>query len=322
MKSHFKGIAVLIASLAIIVGAIIIWPKGNENASIISTSFVGYDFARAVTGDKNDVAMLIKPGAEMHTYEPTPQDIIRIKNAKLFIYIGGESEEWVEDLLVDNNIPNEKCIRLMDYVGLKEEVIKDGIESDEEEGDDEEETEYDEHIWTSVENSIHLVEAIRDKLNIIDADKQEMFAKNTENYTKRLRKIDSDLRNTISNVDVDKRVMIFGDRFPFRYFADEYSLDYYAAFPGCSDQTEASASTISFLIKKAKELNAKAIFKIEMTDSKLADTIAKEVGAKVYTLNAAHNISAADFNRGVTYADIMALNLKTIKEVFDDAGNN
>lgn len=321
MKKNFKSFGVLLASLAIVVAAIIIWPKGNENASIISTSFVGYDFARAVTGDKNDVAMLIKPGAEMHTYEPTPQDIIRIKNAKLFIYIGGESEEWVEDLLVDNNIPDEKCIRLMDYVNLKEEVVKEGMESDEEEGD-EDEVEYDEHIWTSVENSIHLVEAIRDRLIQIDGENQEKYSLNTGNYTKRLRTIDGDLRNVASNIDIDKRILLFGDRFPFRYFADEYGFGYYAAFPGCSDQTEASASTISFLIKKAKELKVKAIFKIEMTDSKLADTIAKEVGAKVYTLNAAHNISAADFNRGVTYADIMASNLKTLKEVFGDGGNN
>ena len=321
MKKQFKGIGALLVSLAIIIGAIIIWPKGNENASIISTSFIGYDFARAVTGEKNDVAMLVKPGAEMHTYEPTPQDIIRIKNAKLFIYIGGESEEWVEDLLVDNNIPDEKCIRLMDYANLKQEDIKEGMESDKEEGD-EGEVEYDEHIWTSVENSIHLVEAIRDRLIQIDGENQEKYSLNTGNYTKRLRTIDSDLRTTISSIDFDKRVLIFGDRFPFRYFVDEYGLSYYAAFPGCSEQTEASANTISFLIKKAKELNARAIFKTEMTDGKLADTIAKEVGAKVYTLNAAHNISAADFNRGVTYADLMAQNAKTLKEVFGDAGNH
>lgn len=321
MKKQFKGIGALLVSLAIIIGAIIIWPKGNENASIISTSFIGYDFARAVTGEKNDVAMLVKPGAEMHTYEPTPQDIIRIKNARLFIYIGGESEEWVEDLLVDNNIPDEKCIRLMDYANLKQEDIKEGMESDEEEGD-EGEVEYDEHIWTSVENSIHLVEAIRDRLIQIDGENQEKYSLNTGNYTKRLRTIDSDLRTAISSINFDKRVLIFGDRFPFRYFVDEYGLSYYAAFPGCSEQTEASANTVSFLIKKAKELNARAIFKTEMTDGKLADTIAKEVGAKVYTLNAAHNISAADFNRGVTYADLMAQNAKTLKEVFGDANNH
>lgn len=321
MRKQFKGIGVLLASLAIVIGAIIIWPKGNENATIISTSFVGYDFARAVTGDKNDVAMLVKPGAEMHTYEPTPQDIIRIKNARLFIYIGGESEEWVEDLLVDNNIPDDKCIRLMDYVNLKQEVVKEGMESDEEEGD-EGEVEYDEHIWTSVENSIHLVEAVRDRLLTIDSGNHEKYSKNTENYVKRLRKIDSDLRNVIADVDVKKRILIFGDRFPFRYFVDEYSLDYYAAFPGCSEQTEASANTISFLVKKAKELGIKAIFKTEMTDGKLADTIAKEAGAKVYTLNAAHTVLAADYDRGVTYADLMASNVKTLKEVFGYVGDN
>ena len=314
MKS-IKNILLMLVSLAIVVAAIIIWPKGGENAEIISTSFIGYDFARAVTGDKNQVAMLIKPGAEMHTYEPTPQDIINIKNAKLFIYIGGESEEWVEDILVDNNIPVENTIRLMDYVSLKTEVVKEGMEA-EEEGGDEEEVEYDEHIWTSISNSINLINAIRDKLVAINGEKQEEYNKNVEKYNKRLSKIDTDLRTAFSLEDGDHPTLIFGDRFPFRYMFDEYAIDYYAAFPGCAEQTEASANTVSFLIKKAKEIGTKAIFKIEMTDGKLAKTIADEVGGKVYTLNSAHNISAADFNRGVTYADIMAGNVNVLKEAF------
>ena len=311
---NIKNIFLMLASLAIVVAAIIIWPKGGENAEIISTSFIGYDFARAVTGDKNQVAMLIKPGAEMHTYEPTPQDIINIKNAKLFIYIGGESEEWVEDILVDNNIPVENTIRLMDYVSLKTEVAKEGMET-EEEGDDEE-VEYDEHIWTSISNSINLINAVRDRLVAINNEKQEEYNKNVEKYNKRLLKIDTDLRAAFSLEDGGHPTLIFGDRFPFRYMFDEYAIDYYAAFPGCAEQTEASANTVSFLIKKAKEIGTKAIFKIEMTDGKLAKTIADEVGGKVYTLNSAHNISAADFNRGVTYADIMAGNVNVLKEAF------
>ena len=312
---NIKNIFLMLVSLAIVVAAIIIWPKGGENAEIISTSFIGYDFARAVTSDKNQVAMLIKPGAEMHAYEPTPQDIINIKNAKLFIYIGCESEEWVEDILVDNNIPVENTIRLMDYVSLKTEVVKEGMET-EEEGGDEEEVEYDEHIWTSISNSINLINAIRDKLAAINSEKQEEYNKNVEKYNKRLSKIDTDLRAAFSLENGGHPTLIFGDRFPFRYMFDEYAIDYYAAFPGCAEQTEASANTVSFLIKKAKEIGTKAIFKIEMTDGKLAKTIADEVGGKVYTLNSAHNISAADFNRGVTYADIMAGNVNVLKEAF------
>ena len=299
----------LVISLIGVIAFFILWPKFHpENAKIISSNFVGYDFARAVTSDSNGVKMLIKPGTETHDYEPTPQDIIAIQQAKLFIYNGGESDAWVDKILADNNISRDKTLRLMDLVELKTEEEKEGMEGEEEE----EEKEYDEHIWTSPKNAIGLIEAIRDKLAELEPDKSEQYVENARNYLARIKDIDENFRSVVTAAP--SKTLIFGDRFPFRYFVDEYGLDYFAAFPGCSDQTEASSSTVAFLVNKAKETNAKAIFKIELTNGQLAQTIADESGAKVHELSAAHNISQEDFEKGITYADIMEKNVDTLKE--------
>lgn len=308
MKQLIKNIIMLTISTIGIIAFFILWPKFNPtDAKIISTNFVGYDFARAVTGDATRAKMLIKPGTELHNYEPSPQDIIAIQNAELFIYNGGESDAWVDKILEDNSISRDKTLRLMDFVDLKTEEKKEGMESEEEE-----EKEYDEHIWTSPKNAIRLIEVIRDKLAKIKADESESFHENARNYIERIKDIDENFRVIIEAAP--RKELIFGDRFPFRYFVDEYGLDYYAAFPGCSDQTEASSSTIAFLVDKVKSTGAKAVFKIELTNGQLAKTIAEESGAKVYELNAAHNISEEEYTSGRTYADIMEKNVDTLKE--------
>ena len=301
-------------AIALIIGggifAIVKLSRNKETASIVASSFVGYDFARAVTGDESGVSMLLKPGAEMHDFEPSPEDIIKIKNADLFIYVGGESDEWVEDLLGDNEVPKEKTLRLMDLVELKEEELAEGME--EHERHDEEESEYDEHIWTSPVNAIKLVNGLKDKLSDIHPEQKDVYAKNASAYTSRLSEIDQKIRDVVAAGS--KKELIFGDRFPFRYFTDEYGLNYYAAFPGCSEQTEASSQTVAFLIDKIKSDDVKTILKIELTSDKLAQSIADETGAKLMTLNSAHNISNEDFNSGRTYADIMETNIETLKE--------
>ena len=311
MKQLIKNIVMLVISAIGIIAFFILWPKFNPSAAkIISTNFVGYDFARAVTGDDERVKMLIKPGTELHSYEPSPQDIVAIQDAELFIYNGGESDEWVERVLKDNNIPESKTLRLMDYVDLKTEEAKEGMEA-EEEGEEEEE-EYDEHVWTSPKNAMKLIDAICDKLVAIHSDESEKFHENAHNYNERLKDIDENFRSVVEAAP--RKELIFGDRFPFRYFVDEYGLDYYAAFPGCSDQTEASSSTVAFLVDKVKSTGAKAVFKIELTNGQLAKTIADESDAKVYELNAAHNISEEEYTSGRTYADIMEKNIDTLKE--------
>ena len=320
------GVLAIALILSVSVFAVVKLSRDKKMANIVSSSFVGYDFARAVTGDKTEISMLLKPGAEMHDYEPTPEDIINIKNADLFIYVGGESDEWVEDLLKDNEIPEEKTLRLMDLVEVKEEELSEGMEEHEHETEHkhesehehepeenhEEEVEYDEHIWTSPVNAIKLVNGIKNKLSKIHPENENVYIENANIYTARLVDIDQKIRNVVASSN--KRELIFGDRFPFRYFVDEYGLDYYAAFPGCSEQTEASSKTIAFLINKAKSDDIKTILKIELTSDKLAKNIADETGAKVMTMNAVHNISGEDFANGVTYADIMEKNIEVLKE--------
>ncbi len=322
-----SGIIAIILILSISIFVITKLSNNKKTVSIIASNFISYDFARAVTGDKSKITMLLKPGAEMHNYEPTPEDIINIKNADLFIHVGGESDEWVEKLLEENEIPEEKTMRLMELVEIKEEELSEGMEEhehkheheyeskeprEEHEHHHEEETEYDEHIWTSPVNAIKIVTGIKDKLSIFYPENENAYTKNANAYISRLSDIDQKIRDVVTNSN--KKELIFGDRFPFRYFVDEYGLNYYAAFPGCSEQTEASSKTIAFLINKAKSDNIKTILKIELTSDKLAKSIADEAGAKVMTLSAAHNISSEDFEKGMTYADIMESNIKVLKE--------
>lgn len=293
----------------------------RATAQIITTNFAGYDFARAIMGDNSKVSMLLKPGTDMHDYEPTPEDIISIKNADLFIYNGSESDDWVSELLRDNEIPADKTLRLMDYVELKEEKIIEGMEVVEDhdhdhdhatESDPTEHHEYDEHIWTSPVNAMGLLTVIKDRLIELYPDKSATLTDNYDAYLSQLQRIDGTIRKLISKSS--KRELIFADRFPFQSFVDEYNLAYYAAFPGCSEQTEASSDTIAFLIDKIKQDDIKVVLKIELTSGKLADTIAAETGAKVLEFNAAHNISQENFESGVTYVNIMEDNIKVLEE--------
>ena len=296
--------------------------KDNENKlTIVTTNFPSYDFARAVVKDNKDVElkMLLKPGAESHDFEPTPQDIIDIKNSDLFIYTGGESDEWISDILDDIDTDKTKVIKMMDLVDVKEEEIVEGMEDEEheeeEEHHDEEEVEYDEHVWTSPVNAIKIVNALRDEVVSIDNDNKKVYEDSAKEYTDKLEKIDNEFKDIVKNAK--RKEIIFGDRFPLRYFVDEYNLKYYAAFPGCSAQTEASAKTISYLVDKVKEDKIPVVFHIELSNGKIAEAISKETGAKVLEFNTAHNISQKDFDAGVTYVDIMEKNTKVLKEALN-----
>lgn len=281
--------------------------KSSNNITIVSTSFPGYDIARAITKNSDiEVSMLLKPGAEMHDYEPTPKDIVDIKNSSLFIYVGGESDSWVDKIVSNLDLSKTSVIKLMDLVDLKEEELKEGM-------DGEDEDEYDEHIWTSPINAITITNKLKEE--IIKIDNKEIYEKNSNEYVNKLKEIDNEFRTIVDNSK--RKEIIFGDRFPFRYFTDEYNLDYYAAFKGCSDATEASAKTISFLINKVKSDNIPVIFKTELSSGKIANTISKETGAKVLEFNSAHNISKSDFHAGVTMVDIMEKNVSALKEALN-----
>ena len=302
--------------------------KNNKNnkLTIISTSFPGYDFARAITKDNDnvEVKMLLKPGAEMHDFEPTPQDIKNIKNSDIFIYVGGDSDEWIEDVLDDIDTDKTKIIKLMDLVNIVEEEHVEGMEEHhhdeddeehEEEHEHEEEIEYDEHVWTSPINAITITNKLKDEVVKIDNENKELYKNNASSYINELTNIDNEIKDIVKNGK--RKEIIFGDRFPLRYFVDEYGLSYYAAFPGCSEQTEASAKTISFLINKVKEDKIPVVFHIELSSGKIANAIAKETGAKVLEFKTAHNISQKDFDAGVTYVDIMKDNIKVLKEALN-----
>lgn len=296
------------------------------------------------------LTMLTAPGAELHDYEPTPADIISIKNADLFIYNGGESDAWVEELLESNEIPATNTLRLMDFVAVKAEddgnILKpEESEQSEESGESEESEEpegaaesdnasgssninndYDEHIWTSIPNAIKLINAISDKLSQIasknhhdsaeaqsgDLEPATFYQENAARYVKTLSDIDSKIRQVVASAP--RRELIFADRFPFRYFTDEYGLSYVAAFPGCAEDTEASSGTVARLIDYVKDSSAPVILKLELSSGSLADTIAEETGAKVLTLHSAHNVTKADFDSGLSYTDIMEQNINVLKE--------
>ena len=288
----------------------------QDKLTIVSTNFPGYDFARAITKDNTNVKvkMLLKPGAESHTFEPTPEDIKTIKNSDIFIYVGGDSDEWVDDILSDIDTDKTKIIKLIDLVDAKEEVTTEGMESDEEE-ESEEEAELDEHVWTSPKNAIEIINKLKKEIINIDSDEKSNLESNANNYVNKLNDLDTEFKSIVKTAK--RKEIIVGDRFPLRYFADEYGLSYYAAFPGCSEQTEASAKTISFLANKVKEDKIPVVLKIELSSGNIANTIAKETNTKVLEFNSAHNISQSDFDAGTTYVDIMTKNAEVLKEALN-----
>ena len=296
----------------------------QKKYSVVSTSFPGYDFARAVTKNTNISAkMLVKPGAETHTYEPTPQDIIDIKNADMFVYVGGDSDTWVEKILKDVDTKKTHVMKLIDLVSTVNEEIVEGMEDEDEhdhehdhdhdhDHDEEEEgPEIDEHVWTSPKKAMEIVKKIANVASEIDADEKTKINDNAEKYVAEIAQVDNDLHQAI---DGKISEIVVADRFPFRYFADEFGLKYAAAFSGCSEQTEASAKTISFLINKVKQDKIKKIYKIELSNGKIAETVSKDTGAEVLELHSAHNVTADDFSKGVTYVDLMKRNLAALSK--------
>lgn len=341
MTTSHKKITRIIVTLVLLLavaGGLAYFAKKHQSDSttsevkIVSTVFPGYDFARSVVGDNASLTLLVHPGSETHSYEPSPQDIVAVQQCDLFIYVGGESESWVDKVIINLDTSKTKVIRMMDYVDVVEEEIVDGMESDEHTDaidyehdhddhdhnhhhDDEEAVEYDEHVWTSPKNAIKLVQAIRDQLVVLNADKADLYRSNAASYIASLEHLDQDIRTHVAQAK--RKELIFGDRFPLRYFVEEYDLDYYAAFPGCSSQTEASAATIAFLTQKIKQDNIPYIFKIELSNNRIAETLAAETGAEVLEFHALHNLSKEDFDAGKTYLEIMRQNLDNLDKALN-----
>lgn len=316
---NFKKI-MLIALLAIIVISSLALlflsnkesKQGKENGklNVVVTSFSTYDFVKQVAGDKVDLKLLLDPGVEAHSYEPTASDLIKIQESDLFIYIGGEMENWTDKVLESLDTKNKKIVCIADYVDKIKEAEVDGAEPEEEEELDE--GAYDEHIWTSPKNAINMVGEIANVLSELDNKNKDLYTKNSDDYILKIKDVQSKIKEI-----VDKKVrdrLVFGDKMPMQYFINEFGLKVSAAFSGCSTETEPSSATIAYLVNVIKKENIPVVLYIELNSGKVAQTIASETGAKAMQIQSFHNISKDDFLNGETYVSLMNRNLNVLKE--------
>ena len=278
----------------------------------VASAFPEYDLLRTVGGDRVEAALLLKPGMEAHSYEPTPQDILAIRASKLFVYGGGESDVWADRLLESGDLGDTKVLALMDHALLRHEETLEymTVEEAEAEGD-----EYDEHVWTSPKNMILLAEAVRDALAELDPANAEDYGALCEGYIGQLEALDGRLRELAETSK--RKLLVFGDRFPFLYLVREYGLEYAAAFPGCSGETDANPATVAHLIDTVREAGIPVVFKCDLSAGKLADTIAEAAGAKVLTLYSVHTVSKDDFEAGTGYLALMEKNAEALREALN-----
>ena len=316
----------------------------NGKLKIVTTIFPEYDWVKEIAGDKIsniDLTLLLDNGVDLHSYQPTAQDIIKISSCDVFVYVGGESDEWVEDALKEAVNKNMQVVNLMETLGsaVKEEEVVEGMqvedEHDHDHGDDkdhdkddhdhgddkdehdhdhdEEETEYDEHVWLSLKNAKVLVNGIADAMGKADPSNAASYKANAENYNKKLSDLDSKYEETVKSSG--KNTVLFGDRFPFRYLTDDYGLKYYAAFVGCSAETEASFETIVFLSGKLDELGLKTVLVIDKSDKKIAQTVVNNTKSKdqeILVMDSLQSTSASDSSKGVSYISVMEKNLEVL----------
>lgn len=285
--------------------------------SVATTIFAPYDFTRQIiAGTDTQVTMLLPPGAEVHSWEPSAQDILTIQQSGLFIYAGGEGDAWADDLVssLDKKVPS---VRMTDCVILFEEAHPDGMEPEEDDdgGDGAQEVEWDEHVWTSPKNAMLIVNRICDTLCALDKKNSALYRKNADSYLGQLQKLDDAFSDVVKKAK--RNTIIFADRFPARYFTEEFGLSYYAAFPGCSTNTEPSAATVAFIITKVKEEKIPAVFYIELSNQKMADTVCEATGCKKLLFNCCHNLSKSDFAAGKTYLSAMEDNVLTLTEALN-----
>ena len=282
----------------------------GDGLSIVTTLFPAYDFARQIGGERVRVTLLVPPGAEAHSFEPTARDLMGIRDCDLFFCNGGESESWVEELLADAPV---ETLAMLDCVDALEEEVKEGMQEifeEEEEGEDG--PEYDEHVWTSPVNAMGICAALCEKLCALDPAGESYYRENLARYSAALEELDAALRRTVAEGRL--RTVVFADRFPVRYFVEEYGLDYFAAFPGCAEDTEPSARTVAFLIDKVREEQIPAVFYIEFSNEKMADVICEDTGCRKLLFHSCHNVSASDLERGTTYLELMWANVDALKE--------
>lgn len=301
------------------------YETGGDGLSIVTTVFPAFDFAREIAGEQGNVCLLVPPGSESHSFEPTAQDIQRIGSCDLLICNGGESEAWLEEIL-EGAEGDINVLSMLDCVTALEEETKEGMqvaghdhdhehhedEGDEHEHHEHEEIEYDEHVWTSPVNAQLICRAICEKLCEADSANAAVYRKRLEEYTAELAALDREFRAVTENAP--HKTVIFADRFPVRYFTEEYGLDYYAAFPGCADDAEPSARTVAFLIDKVREEQCPAVFYIEFSNQKMADVICEDTRCGKLLFHSCHNVSRDELVSGVSYLTLMRSNVDSLRE--------
>lgn len=294
--------------------------KEDGKINIVCTVFPAYDWTRQIIGDSDNINLtyLLSNGSDLHNFQPTTDDIIKISTCDIFIYVGGEADMWVEDTLKNAVNKDMKVINLLDVLAdsVVEEEIKEGMADEHNHDEHEDETEYDEHVWLSLENAEKCVTEITSKIISADNENSEKYSTNANMYITDLNLLDNDFHKLF---DDNPQTLIFGDRFPFRYFVEDYNLDYYAAFTGCSADTEASFQTITFLAQKIDEINADTVFAIENSDCTIADAVIENTKSKsqnIAVLNSIQSVTQKQIDDGTTYYSIMKENHKVLQEVF------
>ncbi len=292
----------------------------EKQISVVATVFPAYDWARQIIGTDNErvaLTLLLDKGTDFHSYQPTVEDIYKVATCDLFIYVGGESDKWVPDALSQASNPNMKVICLLDALGdaAREEEALEGMEAEhEEEGAEEEGPEYDEHVWLSLRNAQTLCAAIRDAMIELDDDGGKIYWPNFKAYDAKLSKLEADYAEALGHAA--RKTLLFADRFPFRYLAEDYGLQCWAAFSGCSAETEASFETVNFLVSKLDELALPCVIKLESSDSRLAETIianSRAKDARILELDSIQSVTAQDVASGAEYLSIMEQNLEVLK---------
>lgn len=274
----------------------------SDKISIVTSIFPYYDFVRNIAGDNAEIKLLLSPGSEPHHYEPSPSDIVAIEECDIFIYNGGESDEWVENVLDSLENKSATILKMTDYVTLLNEKNPDHTDGDEP----------DEHIWTSIRNSEKMVSDISKAISEKDSNNKTIYENNTAQYLSRLEQLDKDFIEVVENKKRD--TVVFGDRFPFLYFMTDYGLNYECAFPGCSSETEPSLEVVTRLINYVNSENIPVVFYLEMSNGKTAKLIADDTGAKTMQFSSCHNITKDEFNNGEDYISIMQKNCVALKE--------
>ena len=299
-------------------------PTGEDaedgRLQVVCSLFPYYDFVREIGGAYVSPRLLVAAGREAHSFEPTPMDVIRVSRADVFVYNGGEGEQWVDEILssAGENIP--AVLRMMDYADtLTEEPLAgrddhDHADHDHEHDDDHDsdDIEYDEHIWTSPVQAMKLCRAICDALCAADPAHAAVYRSNLENYLGQLAELDVAFRQVCS--EKKRSLLVFGDRFPLLYFCREYGLDYRAAFHGCSSDTEPSLYTLKFLIDKVRQQDIPVVYALELSSRKVADAIAETTGATVETFYSCQTVSQADWAAGEGYVSLMRRNVAALRE--------